>query len=729
MRKVQIKSFLIVFMVLSMTTFTHAQKKWNPVKGPKTDAIQTVFKDAQTGKWFAAVKSDSDYGLNSKEFVRFYVSDDGLTWTADSYKEELSDGRTVNYGHGLKKFIRYQDAIMGIGFSSIRKHDDSEDWAYSQSGVHSPVVIGDTLFVAVSNSLDFYKMKDPISFVNQNQPNPLQTVMSNYVMSAMGQSKGNLLVSNNGGGQNSGIAYSEDYGRTFQLATVESNDSDHEVSAFFTTDSLVFAVYHNVSSAKIIISDDGGKTWKVRAAAPSGSTSSKLYGFDSKLFLANYTGLYRSDDAGLSWNKLAYENHFINDFTHDAQTLIIAADNGILHSTDYGNTVTLIEIGETGGMFTNYTVQPDGSVYLITNAGSIYNYSEQTSTFSPISTVRTLHNVVDYYTVGSKEVLVGGVYFGEATFMRDSPEAAWNAVYPSGLNQAYGFLNSASNAVVFNDSLWMYWNIFSGKSGIYVSTQDANHVLTTTTVPSARVKQFLVVDTLLFAAVENQGLFARGTASSEWVKKNDNWRGLSYDESTLYTVGNDSIYLSTDLGETWNGVFARSLSGVTFEKIAKVDDRYFALNFQNKIEAVSIDSMKSWENHPYEEVTFLFKVNSEQIYGGSSENPGLYRYSKETTTSVEENPVRQPESFTLHQNYPNPFNPTTRIQFDLPQATLVKVEFFDVLGRRVASSHQSFYSSGSHTFTFDGGKLNSGVYFYRLTAGNFVQQRKMMLLK
>lgn len=98
-------------------------------------------------------------------------------------------------------------------------------------------------------------------------------------------------------------------------------------------------------------------------------------------------------------------------------------------------------------------------------------------------------------------------------------------------------------------------------------------------------------------------------------------------------------------------------------------------------------------------------------------------------TSTEELPSEGPESFKLYNNYPNPFNPSTNIKFDVAKTGVVKLEVFDILGRKVATLFDGKKSVGTHTLTFDASSLSSGVYFTRFTAGNTVQVQKMTLLK
>ena len=98
-------------------------------------------------------------------------------------------------------------------------------------------------------------------------------------------------------------------------------------------------------------------------------------------------------------------------------------------------------------------------------------------------------------------------------------------------------------------------------------------------------------------------------------------------------------------------------------------------------------------------------------------------------TGINNNNNEIPTSYRLEQNYPNPFNPVTYISFSIPKAGNVKLIVYDMLGREVAALVNEFKQSGNYSVDFDASNLSSGVYLYKIEAGDFKDTKKMMLVK
>jgi hypothetical protein len=102
----------------------------------------------------------------------------------------------------------------------------------------------------------------------------------------------------------------------------------------------------------------------------------------------------------------------------------------------------------------------------------------------------------------------------------------------------------------------------------------------------------------------------------------------------------------------------------------------------------------------------------------------------EIATKVSEESLIQPDEFVLLQNYPNPFNPATTISFNIPVSEKVTLEVYNALGQKVSTIlKEKSLRAGTHILKFNGSKLTSGIYFYRINAGDYSATKKMVLLK
>ena len=127
-------------------------------------------------------------------------------------------------------------------------------------------------------------------------------------------------------------------------------------------------------------------------------------------------------------------------------------------------------------------------------------------------------------------------------------------------------------------------------------------------------------------------------------------------------------------------------------------------------------------------VVISLAVSGTDLFAGTAWE-GVWRRPLSEMVSVKLASSELPTEFSLEQNYPNPFNPSTTIRYELPHASRVSLKVYNTLGQEVATLVNETKPAGVYTVQFDAGSLASGVYFYRLQAGDFVEAKKLVLLR
>jgi hypothetical protein len=126
--------------------------------------------------------------------------------------------------------------------------------------------------------------------------------------------------------------------------------------------------------------------------------------------------------------------------------------------------------------------------------------------------------------------------------------------------------------------------------------------------------------------------------------------------------------------------------------------------------------------------TFVFTVNRQP--STFTFDPGNDIVIKQGSTVLGIVPELEiPREYALYQNYPNPFNPVTKVNFDLPERTFVKINVFDITGKVVKTLVNEERNSGKYVISFDGSDLSSGIYYYKLETDKFTDTKKMVLVK
>jgi len=233
---------------------------------------------------------------------------------------------------------------------------------------------------------------------------------------------------------------------------------------------------------------------------------------------------------------------------------------------------------------------------------------------------------------------------------------------------------------------------------------------------------------LLFLISSNETLHA------QWVQTNGPYRGVvnsfAVSGTNLFagTVGG-GVYLSTNNGTSWaavnNGfpssdVMALAVSGTNL--FAGTDDGGVYLSTNN---GTSWTVVNNGLTNSY---VLALEVNGTNLFAGTLYT-NVWKRPLSELTAVTKEINDLPKDFTLSQNYPNPFNPNTIISYSLPSSSNIKLLVYNTLGQLVNTLESGYKSAGNYSLNFNASDLSSGIYFYKLEAGQFSQVKKMILLK
>jgi hypothetical protein len=203
------------------------------------------------------------------------------------------------------------------------------------------------------------------------------------------------------------------------------------------------------------------------------------------------------------------------------------------------------------------------------------------------------------------------------------------------------------------------------------------------------------------------------------------WSGVSYfttivalpAQVNLMTPANNAPVTTDTVMFSWNRTDNHDLE----YRLELSSDSTFAVS---QTDTTLADTLVVIRNIP--DQTYWWRVRARNVAGWGA--PGETRRFTLTLTAIGDDQMT-PHSFKLDQNYPNPFNPTTTIGYDVPKASFVTLNVFNILGQEVASLVSERKEAGSYEMQFDASNLTSGVYFYQLKAGSFLETRRLLLVR
>ena len=532
--------------------------------------------------------------------------------------------------------------------------------------------------------------------------------------------------------------YISEYGGTFLKTT---NGGINWIAKLISTNYQLFGIefINNqtgyIGGGNVFKTTNGGQNWDT-ITNNFGAHYLKSFG-NNLIYLLdeyNYAGalytynglIHKSTDGGYNWQNLFFKlrNYNFNKIIFINSNLsYLAGNNGEFYKStnggdnwidkslpSYGNFKDVLFLD----MLTGIAIS-SSNILKTSNSGDNWNskYSSAMSYNQISKTNSSLFTSGNVYYTGP-----GGWHMWYCEIVKSSNIGdSWNQVYSTSSQD----MNSFINVYFFNDTSGLMLN----KNIIY---KTSNSGITWTQIFAGNSTEYYK----WFYFINNTTGFSIGLQdnyySHEIMRKTTN-QGYNWSNVNLnigYEIDIKSIYFQNN-----NTGF---LTGITFPDVGRSGDIM-----------KTTDGGENWFKINNSAMPFLFGKGLTNITFTNSmtgfitgEYGTLFKTTNGGNVFISSLAEDIPQKNYLYQNYPNPFNPSTKIKFDLPKSNLTlsgakglwtRLTIYDITGREIQTLVNEYLKPGSYEVTFEGSNLSSGVYFYKLTAGNYIETKKMILLK
>lgn len=304
-----------------------------------------------------------------------------------------------------------------------------------------------------------------------------------------------------------------------------------------------------------------------------------------------------------------------------------------------------------------------------------------------------------------------------------------------------GFFKSANgsswymislNGIDYYDVVFINNYMFIGSyfNGVYYSTNEGSSWIQTS-LNNKSVISLAILNNVIIAGTVEQGIYYTSDMGVTWNNTdiyNKTVNRIITDGTWLYAGTSDGVYKSSNYGANWiqaglQGKNANDL--LIYENYIYAGTDYYGVYCANRQQLI-------WntinDGLPTENLFVKSLAVSNNYFFAGTDRFSVYRRPK-SQINVENISKEMPSKFSLKQNYPNPFNPITNIEYDVKKSGLVTIKVFDCIGKELETLVKENQLPGTYRAIFDGSKYSSGIYFYRIHAGEFSVTKKMVLNK
>ncbi|MDP4172851.1 MAG: YCF48-related protein [Bacteroidota bacterium] len=563
------------------------------------------------------------------------------------------------------------------------------------------------------------------------------------------------------------IIHTTNGGTTWNTQTLPSSKPYNLTSVYFISKDEGWAVG---TGGIVLHTSNGGTNWTQQSTTGTTGSTIKFISSTTGFIVGDNGTIFVTKNSGQNWSKVTSGTTYgLNDITFlSATDFWISGDNGtLLHSVNAGDSWTL-EAPFTYASF--YGLGQYQSGLMAVGEFGVIADKKIISTWKYLND--GMNSSINWLTFSDKLNGFGVGEYGNIVKTTDGGNT-WTKIVNGVTGDSFYGADQTDK-----DNLWCV-----GDGGVLLHTSDAG---------KSWIQQPTYVTTTLLSIsfIDQQNGWACGDlgvvlhttdAGKTWKQQTSGVTGILYgikfkDSKNGWIAGDNGIILhSTDGGTTWNkqispvssklysvdfvdlsngycagsgGVILKTMnSGTTWSKVtvpATVDLYVVSGTSNNSLWAIGdsgvvlhgSNSGTNWTN----EFSFTgYNLFGLKVYNDSSAwvsgdwgtviATGYFSGTTDVNSHSSNNSTLAIRDYKLRQNYPNPFNPSTIINYSIAEGNIVTLKIFDVLGNEVSEPVNRFETAGSYNVRFDASNLPSGIYFYQLRAGNYVETRKMILIR
>jgi photosystem II stability/assembly factor-like uncharacterized protein len=443
----------------------------------------------------------------------------------------------------------------------------------------------------------------------------------------------------------------------------------------------------------IRFSSDSGSTWTEQTTAPDEIADIDAWDAQSIYAVTFGNTLLRTANGGTTWSPsiVPIPNSTANDMitveTLSPAAVVVGSGNtatafsgtaGLLRSEDGGQTwLTGFTSGTSSGRFQK-VVFVDGRVGFA--VGLVGGFSNPRAVFRTSNSGRTWQSALSGFAAATTEV---------------------PAVSPSDRNNAFAFASDGNLSRTDNGgSLW---------------------TLVTPRPTATTVLNIRRITANAAWSVGSGGSILQYTASGAANTPPGKFTNVSPLDSTV--IGLNTLPVQA----RWTRAIDINANPVTYQVVLTTDDTLETETLRLNANADTTFQLTPAAFAAVRDGAYRWRVEASDGIATVSSYPTRIVFSRGLSTRLEN--AARPTRFALEQNYPNPFNPSTEIKYQVSGVSDVRLDVFDMLGRKVATLVNQRQAAGAYQVNFNAATLSSGVYFYRLQAGTFNDTKKMLLVK